>query len=70
MNPNPNLGYEVWPEASRPGAPPPAVGSGLCNTQWVKEIDLATGGVRHVNWSKTFNAIALALGVQPRGCDS
>lgn len=38
-------GYEVW----RSG-PPFLPGAGMRNTCYVKEIDLRTGAVQHVDW--------------------
>ena len=66
-------GYEVWPghKGAQASAghlsPPPTVGTGLKNVQWVKKINLSTGGVAHVDWSTGYNAIASALGVRPPG---
>ena len=69
-------GYEVWPSVNEAGweefpghrpLPPPLVGSGLKNVQFIKKINLNSGGVSHVDWSRGYNAISSALGVTPPG---
>ncbi|GAX82760.1 hypothetical protein CEUSTIGMA_g10186.t1 [Chlamydomonas eustigma] len=55
-------GYEVWPYGG-----PYEIGSGHTNVQWVKQVDLLTGAISHVNWTQHFNAISAAVGVKPPG---
>jgi hypothetical protein len=41
------------------------IGSGHTNVQWVKQVDVQTGAVSHINWTQHFNAISTAVGVKP-----